>query len=255
VAIPTIKWDGKGLQIDKYFMEHQIARPANEQLIEGEGHWVTIDGHPVFVGGNSQSVKSFVKTLPHKYTESEAENPKPNPFMQQSGDVFDFTQAVNSFTRTSYKPISNASNAINTKGVLAKDLGEYGQEAELINNAVRESEPQSEPVYRGVGTSRPHATLDNVKVGDTFTIGGVKSFSFNRTTAIGSSVPALGGKSFLFETAGPIKGISVSALSDYPEEQEFISQGKFKVTGMRTAQFIPKGPATTILTLQQVGVF
>lgn len=47
-SIPTIKWDGKGLQVDDYLMDHQIPRPANEQQLE-EG-WVTIGGHHVFIG-------------------------------------------------------------------------------------------------------------------------------------------------------------------------------------------------------------
>jgi hypothetical protein len=53
-----MKWDGKGLQIDEYLMEHQVERPANEQKVD-EG-WVTIGGHHVLIGGDDRSAEKMV---------------------------------------------------------------------------------------------------------------------------------------------------------------------------------------------------
>lgn len=260
MAIPTVKYDGKNASIDEFFAGHQIERPANEG-------WVTIKGHHILLGdpgeqlaGKHEKLKKFIDQLPKSMpSDNTVLNTGFLDKINPTGEAFNFAQAAGSFSRTAYKFMSDYSYEMNAKGRTAEELkSEYADKAALLNDAIRISEPQDGTVYRGVGSLHNHPSLDNIKVGDEYNMGGIKSFSWDKQVALDMVTNAP--NAYLFELKGPMKGVSIAALSDYPKEQEFISQGKFKVTKVDTfkgpqTHFPGTAPVVKHIVLEQTGIF
>jgi hypothetical protein len=247
MAIPTIKWDGKGLQLDKYFMEHQIPRPANEG-------WVTIGGRHVLIGGEDHAeLKNIVTRL------NAGENlwGRVGIGSSVSAETTAFARGVDAITgenKDNGYLVAKTSEVLNIKG--SDEASKFAnnpevvKQAQALNTSVRLAEPSDKSLYRGLGSIDPIAKWENIKQGDLLDIAGVKHFSTSQTTAEGFARGLGGGMKHMYvlETNGPVKGVNVASLSG-SDESEVITQGKFKVDKV-SIDGIKK-----TMSIHQVGVF
>jgi len=140
-------------------------------------------------------------------------------------------------------PLGEYKNYFGGQDVVNADHCTFGEGAESLNMAIRNSKPLDRPIYRGFhGTSRNFEEVRALKVGDRMELHGPTSFTASEKIATDFSLEKATGQRrsgrgdplhAVFEIEAGAGGINVSALSPY-NQQEVLSSGAFEVTNVKT---------------------
>jgi hypothetical protein len=203
---------------------------------------------------------------------------KPKKPIPATKDLVELRHAVSSYTGSFSTKLSAMSAAYTKTGQFPPDASElvpgqprtYAQAAETLMSAIKNADPVDTPLYRGFDapTTRDmpleqllHAKipeLEDAKVGDTLDMPGVKSFSHSQGVGEHFADEGASTNTYLIQTTGPVKAFNVAEASYYPEQQEAISMGKFKVVGVEKQKLNVSGRGIqrwrTVLTVKQESV-